>query len=140
MISLLLTKMEFLHVKRRATFDSCQCLLNTDGHQVVVVSILRQWVLHFSSDNRDMKDKPPSRWPCRFLQALHASTCSSLVQMHNSWWQLSKNSVCCWGFSLSSSVTELFVSVVVFMELNRKALLSEQPMNTLKSYLLADKC
>lgn len=31
------------------------------------------------------------------------------------------------------------LSVVVFVEKNRKALLSEQPMHTLKSYLLADK-
>jgi len=38
-------------------------LLNTDGHQIVDVNRVRQWMVCFNSDNSNMKDKPCSGWP-----------------------------------------------------------------------------
>ena len=39
------------------------CLLNIYGDQTVDVNTVKQWVVHFNSDNSDVKDKPHSRWP-----------------------------------------------------------------------------
>ena len=40
---------EFLHVKKMAPIDICQCLLNVYGDQTVDVSTVSWWVVHFSS-------------------------------------------------------------------------------------------
>jgi len=37
-------------------------LLNIYGDPAVDVSTVKQWVVHFSSGNSNMKDKPHSRW------------------------------------------------------------------------------
>ena len=47
-----------------APIDICQCLLNIGGDQTVNVSTVRWCVVHFSSGNSDVKDKPFSGWPC----------------------------------------------------------------------------
>ena len=47
---------EFLHAEKIVPTDIHHCLLNTDGDQSVDVSTVRQWVMCFSSGNRDMKD------------------------------------------------------------------------------------
>ena len=39
-------------------------LLNVYGDQPATVSTVRQWVVHFSGDDRDVKDKTHSGWPC----------------------------------------------------------------------------
>ena len=39
----------------------------------------RCWVVQFSSGGRNMKDKPLSRQPCRFLQARHSGSCSLTI-------------------------------------------------------------
>ena len=72
---------EFLHAENTVPTDIHQCLLNIYGDQTVDVSTLRRWVVRFSSGDSNMKDKPRSRRPCRFLQAQHAGSCSLLVEM-----------------------------------------------------------
>ena len=92
-------------------------LLNIYGDQTMDVSIVRQSVLPFSSDDSEVKDKLQSRWSCRFLRAWHARFCSSLAKMHSLWWL--KKSTCGWEFALLNSVFVLFVCVVVSTEINR---------------------
>ena len=58
---------EFLHAEKTAPTDIHQCLLNVYGDQTVDVSTLRQWVVHFSSCNSEVKDEPRSGWPRRSL-------------------------------------------------------------------------
>ena len=70
---------EQLHVEKSGT-DIHQGLLKTCGDQTVDVSTVRWWVVCFSIGDNDIKDKPHSRSPCRFLQVQHLSSCSSLVK------------------------------------------------------------
>lgn len=42
-----------------------------------------KWMVHFSSDNGNMKDEPHSGHPRWFLWVCHAGPCSSLVKMHS---------------------------------------------------------
>ena len=58
---------EFLHAEKTAPTDIHQCLLNVYGDQTVDVSTLRLWVVHLSSYNSEVKDKPCSGWPHRSL-------------------------------------------------------------------------
>ena len=75
---------ELLHVEKKiAPTDIHQCLLNVYEEQTVDVSMMRWRMMHFSSGNRDMKDKSHFRWKSRFLQALHAGFCSLLVKTHS---------------------------------------------------------
>ena len=74
---------EFLHVEKMAPTDIHQHLLNIYGDQTVDVSTVRQWVVCFSSGDSDVEEEPCLRQPCRFLQAWHAGSCSSLVKMHS---------------------------------------------------------
>ena len=57
--------------KKPAVTDILQHLLNIYGAQTVDVSTVRWQVANFSSGNSDMKNKPHSRQPCRFLQACY---------------------------------------------------------------------
>ena len=54
---------EFLHVEKMAPIGIHQHLLNVDGDQTVYVSTVRWWVVHLSSDDNVMKDKPRSERP-----------------------------------------------------------------------------
>ena len=49
---------EFLHAETIAPTDICQCLLYVYGDTTMEVSTVRWWVVHFSSENSEMKDKP----------------------------------------------------------------------------------
>ncbi len=71
---------EFCQAEKMAPTDIHQHLLNVSGDQTVDVSTVRQWMTCFSSD---MKDKPCSVWPYRFLQVWHAGSCSYPVKMHS---------------------------------------------------------
>ena len=44
--------------------------------QAVDVSTVRWWVVCFISGDSDMKDKSPSRWPCRVSWLWQAGSCS----------------------------------------------------------------
>ena len=57
---------EFLHTDKMAPTDIHRHLLNSYRDQTVDVSTVRWWVVHFSSGDSDVKDKPHSRQPCRF--------------------------------------------------------------------------
>jgi len=57
-------EIEFLHVEKIASTDIHQHMLNIDGDQTVDVSTVRQWEVHFSSDNNNVKGKPHSRQQC----------------------------------------------------------------------------
>lgn len=59
--------LNFSKGKKMAPIDIHWCLLNIYGDQTVGISTERWRVMHFSSNDSDMKDKPHSRWPCRFL-------------------------------------------------------------------------
>ena len=63
---------EFMNEEKMAPIDMHRYLLNVYGDQTVDVSTVRQWVMHFSSGDSVVKDKPFSGWPCRFLQVQHA--------------------------------------------------------------------
>ena len=55
---------EFLQAEKIATIDIIHwCLVRIFGHQTVNVSTVRQWVVHSSSGDNDVKDKPCSRGP-----------------------------------------------------------------------------
>ena len=104
-----------------APIDIHWCSLNVSRDQTVEVSPVRWWVVHFRSGNNNMKDKLHTGWPCTFLGARHVGFCSVLVKMYSWWWWLCWKVVfCSWEFALSSRVTELFVSVVLSMEINRR--------------------
>lgn len=66
---------------------------------------------------------------CRYLQAWHAGSCSSLPEMLMVLTTLKKR-VCNSGFCLSNSVTVIFVFIIVSMEINqfyfKQVLLSKQ--------------
>ena len=49
----------FFHVEKMAHIDIHCCLLNVYGDQRVDVSTVRWWVVHLSSDNRDVEDQVP---------------------------------------------------------------------------------
>jgi len=53
----------FLHAEKMAPTDIHQCLLNIDGNLAVGVSS-EAVVVHLSSGDSDVKDKPHSRQPC----------------------------------------------------------------------------
>jgi len=55
---------EFLHAENIALTDIYGQLLNISGDQTVDVSTVNWWVVHFSSGNNDVKDKPCTGWPC----------------------------------------------------------------------------
>ena len=55
---------QFLHVEKMAPIDIHQYLLNVYGDQTVDVSTARRWVMHFSSGDSIMKDKPRSGQLC----------------------------------------------------------------------------
>jgi len=106
--------------KKMVCIDVHWCLLDIYGDQVDV-STVRGWVVHFSRGDSRVKDKPCSRWPCRFSQAWYAGSCSSLVKMRSSrWWLCWKVMFCSWEFALSNSIIVIFVSVTVYMEINRR--------------------
>jgi len=73
---------EFLHAEKMAAIDIHSCLLNVYGNQTVDMSTVRQWVVHHSSGDSDVKDKPCFRYLCRLLQVQHAGSFLSLVKMH----------------------------------------------------------
>ena len=58
---------EFLNLETVAPIDIHWHLLNVYGDQSVNVSTVRQQVVHFSSDDSDVKEKPHSEWPCTAL-------------------------------------------------------------------------
>ena len=60
---------DFFHAEKMVPIDVHQHLLNVYGDQTVDVGTVRQWVVHFSSGDSEVKKKPCSRWPCRFLSA-----------------------------------------------------------------------
>ena len=76
---------EFFHAENIASIDIHQYLWNVYGNQTVNVSTVRQWVMHLSSSNSNMKYKLCSGQSCRFSQA----------QCAGSWWWLTmlKNAV-----------------------------------------------
>ena len=58
---------EFLCTEEMAPTDIHQHLLVVYGDQRMDASTVRLWVVHFSSGNSNVKDKPCSRQPRRFL-------------------------------------------------------------------------
>lgn len=53
---------EFFHAGKKGTHWHSSTLMNVYGDQTGDVSTGRQHVLHFSSSNSDVKDKPRSGW------------------------------------------------------------------------------
>jgi len=82
-------------------------------HSKVVSSAFQQW-------QQWREIQAHSGQPCRLLRARHAGSCSSLPKTRSKWWLLLKIAFCNWEHPLSSSVTMLFVSVVVSVEVNRR--------------------
>lgn len=50
--------MQFFHTENITPIDLHQHFLDIYGNQTVDVSTLRWWVIHFSSDNNNVCDKP----------------------------------------------------------------------------------
>lgn len=55
---------EFYHVEKLVPVDFYSYMLKVSGDQIVDLSTAKRWVVHFSSDNSDLKDKTHSRLPC----------------------------------------------------------------------------
>ena len=72
---------EILYEDKTALSDTNQCLLNVYGDQTVGVSSVRRWVVHLSSGDSDVKEKPCSGQPCWFLWVWLAGSCSSVAKM-----------------------------------------------------------
>ena len=75
---------EFLHVEKIAPIDIYQYLLNIYGYQRVDVSTVRWWVVHFSSGNSNMNEKPHSRKPYRAVTPQTEGHLNQLI--HANWW------------------------------------------------------
>jgi len=73
---------EFLHAEKMVRTGIHWCLLNIYGDQIVDVSTVRQWAVHFSSGKSDMKDKPCSRQPRSVVTPQNEVHFSLLVHMH----------------------------------------------------------
>ena len=105
---------EFLHVEKMALIDIHCYFLNLDGDQTVDLSEVVSGVLHFSSGDSGSH----IHW-CRLHAMLVTASWSSLAKVQSSWW-CSRTEFCSWEFALSKIVTELFVSVVVSIEIKRR--------------------
>jgi len=69
--------------KKIAPIDIHWHLLNIHGDQTVDVSTVRQWVVHFTSSNCDMKDKSHSGQPCTAVTPLKEGCFDNLN--HTNW-------------------------------------------------------
>jgi len=92
---------------------SVELLLDFYGDQTAHVSAVRRWVVCFSSGDSNMKDKPCSGQPCKFLE------CGMQVLVHL-WQKCTANGgdyiekvFCSWEVALSNSFIVLFVSVLI---------------------------
>ena len=104
---------EFLHVEKMVPTDIHWYLLNVCGDPTVDISTVRSWVVS------------QQRWQgghlCWF-RGLQSMACRLLFiagkdeQLMVLCW---KTVFCSWEFALSNSVTVLFVSIAVSMEMNR---------------------
>jgi hypothetical protein len=71
---------EFVHAERIAPVDIHRCLLNVCGDQTVDVSIVRRWVVRFSSGDSDVRDRPRSRWPCTAVSSRNEELVDQLIR------------------------------------------------------------
>ena len=62
--------------------DVCWLLLNIYGDQTVNVSTVRWWVVHFSSGNIDVINKPYSRQPCTAVTPQNEEHLNHLISMN----------------------------------------------------------
>ena len=70
--------------RKMAPTDIHQCVLNAYRDQIVDMSTVRCWVVHFSSGSSSMKGKP--RWPCtavtyRIIEWLGLEETSSIIKL-----------------------------------------------------------
>jgi len=77
--------------KKVAPSDIHQCLLNIYGDQTVNVSIVRWWVVHFSSGDSDMKDKSLSSWPCTAVTPEYEEHLSQFIHVN---WHIITGKLC----------------------------------------------
>jgi len=77
---------EFLQAEVMAPTDIHWCVLNIYGEQTV--SIVRWWVVRFSSGDSNSKDKLCSRWPCTAVTPLNEECLDQL--MHVNWWIMTR--------------------------------------------------
>jgi len=111
---------EFLRVEKNAPSDIHQYLLNVYEDQTADVRTVRWWVVHFSSSDDDIKDKPCSGWPCTVdmpwsVELLDQFICSN--------WQIINTKLCTElniGFSTLS---------IVVRTLENHSLCQVDPMN-----------
>jgi len=75
---------EFLHVEKTAPINIHQCLPNVYGDQTVDVSTVRQWVVHFSGGDSDVKDKPWSRHSCTAVTSWNEEHLNQFIHV-NQW-------------------------------------------------------
>ena len=90
--------------EKNGTHDIHWHLLNVYGDQTVDVSTVKQWT------------RQTILWPCRFLWAWHAGSCSLPAKTHGWWWWL------CWKivFCIYSIKQCYLVLCVVSMVINRR--------------------
>jgi len=70
---------EFLHADKIAPNDIHWCLLNIYGDQTVDVSSARRCMVHFSSGDSDVKDKPRSGRPCTAVTPWNKERLNQLI-------------------------------------------------------------
>lgn len=80
-----------LRVEKIVPTDIHQCLLSVYGDQTLGVSTVRKWVLHFSSGNSDMKDKPCFGQPCTAVTPQNEEYLDQLICMN---WQIMMKEMC----------------------------------------------
>ena len=113
--------------KKVAPTDIHWCLLNVCAHQTVDVSIVRWWVLHFSSGDSGVKDKPHSRWPHTAVTLQNeASQSAHPCKLANGGGCAEKQCLVTDNL-LYQIVIVLFVAVVVSMEIHRRHFFQSDP-------------
>ena len=106
---------EFLREEKRAPTDIPWWLLNVYGDEIVDVSTVRLWVVHFSTGDSEspLLVQIFMSTACRLLFIAGKNVYLMVVTV-------SKNVFCSWEFALSHSVIVLFVAAIISMEIIRR--------------------
>ena len=94
-----------------APTDTHQCLLNVSGDQTEDVSTMKWWwVVCFSSDDSDVKDKPCSKQPCTAITPQNAECLDQLIYLN----QQIMTKELCMELNISFRMLEMMVAMLEY--------------------------
>jgi len=86
------------------------CLLIVSGYQIMDVSTVRQLVVHFSSDDSNVKGRPWSRWPCTAVTPQNEECVDQFIYAINSF----VTRELCWVLNIRLSALEILVTTLEY--------------------------